>query len=238
MEGAIRVVIADPHPVVIGGIRSFLAGSKDIQVVGDCSELRYIHEVCLKEEAHVLLVGHALEEADWKSLSRIRHANGLFVAVMAVTAVRDANTLCQTLQGGCRGIYDKADSLEQLPVAIRTVSQGSLWFRDKDAHHVVESLLKQGRGTVQTRKIPTQLTERQQRIVSLVVRGLSNAEIAQAVRVSQATVALDLSRVYKILGVADRVRLLVKVHAEGGPKPLDMELPTQSETESEALHPA
>jgi DNA-binding NarL/FixJ family response regulator len=238
MERTIRVLIADPHPVVIGGIRSFLDGYKDIQVVGDCSELRYIPEVCLKEEAHILLAGHVLDEAGWKFLSRIRHANGLFVAVMALTAVRDGNTLRQALHGGCRGVYDKADSLEQLPVAIRTVSQGSLWFRDKDAHHVIESLLKQGRGTVQSRKIPAQLTERQQRIVSLVARGLTNAEIAEAVRVSQATVALDLSRVYKLLGVADRIRLLLKVHAEGGSEPLDMALSTQHEMEREALHPA
>lgn len=209
VKNSIRVLLVDPHPLVIAGIRSTLASTTDIEVCGESTTIAAVAQEINHTKPDVLLVGHALNGSNWRLLTNMQNPAGTRAAVLAMSSGYDSDVLCQSLRAGCRGIYDKADALSELKAAIRTIHAGGFWFRDADAHKVVESLLAYE--SVARRKFDTQLTERQQKIVSLVARGLTNLEIAEAVRVSQATVALDLTSIYKKCGVPDRVRLLVKV---------------------------
>ena len=206
----IRVLITDPHPVVLAGIRTYMQSDPRILVVGECKELWQIVQQRDILSPDMILIGHRLDENGWRTLARARPGVGKF-RMLLMSGERGAEAVQPALRAGCRGIYYKSDPLEELSQAIRAVDEGRMWFRDSETHHLVAALGDGEHRMAPRGTVCRGLTERQEQIVSLVARGLTNAEIAEGIRVSQATVALDLTHIYKKLGVPDRVRLLIKV---------------------------
>jgi DNA-binding NarL/FixJ family response regulator len=116
---------------------------------------------------------------------------------------------------GVRGVVSKKACRNELLKAVRLVSTGQFWLGRDDLSEVLESLLGDGTAMQERNGRPEALplTARERRVVTEVVRGLCNREIASRLAVSEDTVKHHLTNIYDKLGVSSRVELVV--HAMG-----------------------
>jgi len=208
---AVRVFLSDPYPVILKGLRSFLETTEHIEVVGETTDLKELHNL---EEFHlpdVVIVGDSALNDDWyQAVERLISSRWKF-STLLLSFNKTPQFTTRALRSGFRGIFFKEDQLDKLPSAIEQVHAGNIWFDEKHAHGVITSLLSpKNMGRSQPQKFES-LTNRQKQIISLAKNGRSNKEIAEAVRVSQATVAHDLTRIYQIFDVQGRLHLMLKL---------------------------
>ena len=207
-DDRIRVALTDPHPAVLTGLRAFLSADPQIRVVGETNELTYWVDRRMLWAADVILVGHSLSELGRRWLEgNVEDVTG--GACVLMTDEAGADVVVRAFVMGCRGVFYKGDGLEDLLDAIRAVRDGRIWCRHADTTALTDSLPaapEDAWGLQET------LTHRQKLVSELVARGLSNGQISRYVQVSEATVASDLTHIYRTLGVSDRVNLIVKLN--------------------------
>jgi DNA-binding NarL/FixJ family response regulator len=133
------------------------------------------------------------EEVTIQALHNIRRAGPRSQIVLWASTV-NREMAFQAMQAGVRGILYKSTSTDRFMDALRAIQEGELWFEKG----MLESFLQGERVT---------LTHREGQLVTLLSQGLKNKEIAWSLRLSEGTVKVYLSRLYKKLGVNDRFEL-------------------------------
>jgi DNA-binding NarL/FixJ family response regulator len=203
-------LISHPQPLLRAGLRAYLDTCDELKVVGWCAALSDVRGLCDQLSPDVVLVGHDMYHLQWDQLVR-RHitdsykVRALLLAPEGLKPERYSNAF----KSGFRGIYLNESELQALRIGIGRVHDGQLWCDSRLSTNLLEFLLlptEENRVNSAAQQI---LTERQERIANLVRRGHSNAEIASMLFTSQATVARELTAIYRVLEVADRTQLLV-----------------------------
>ena len=199
----IRIILYDKHPVVRLGLRSRLQVESDIKLVGDFSTCRELERAVTQCESDIILVG---TEDSWLStrallggLMQFQRPSKIILFYESAVEETEANQKW-LLHAGIKGAISKEQPLNLLPRAIRAVHGGSLWYQRRVIETGLHSLM------------PTEnqrLTAREERIVNLICQGKSNKHIAFEIHLSQASVALSLTQVYRKLGISDRTQLLL-----------------------------
>lgn len=208
--GLIRVAVADPYPAVLAGLRVLLPGDSRLCIVGETLELTRWAEQRSQWAADVVLVGHSLADLARETMQCGRIEDSRGGACVLMSEQEGPEVVARAFGLGCRGIFYKRDEPQDLLAAIVAVHHGRLWCREGDVPSPTDT--QAGRAVDPPWKVDGGLTERQQLVSKLVVRGLSNGQISNYVRVSEATVASDLTHIYRTLGVSDRVNLIVKLN--------------------------
>jgi DNA-binding NarL/FixJ family response regulator len=164
----------------------------------------------------VILFGFPTYNLAWDDLVKTYVADPEKVGVMLLCSMTDKQHVQAALKAGFRGVFLKESSLEELRSAIREISKGEIWCDKALTSYLLESLLDPSRVQRNLHDPLYRLSDRQRRIVGLVLEGLSNHQIALQILVSQATVAYELTRIYRELDISDRVQLLLKVQSKKG----------------------
>jgi DNA-binding NarL/FixJ family response regulator len=204
----IRVVIADDEMLVREGIRRLLELSDEIEVVAEARDGNEAIELIRRLEPDV-----ALLDVRMPGGSGIDVIRATSVAALLLTTFDDPEALIEGIRAGARGYMLKDVSLEQLVAAIRTIAAGGSMFLPGVTEHLLRNFNRAAE--FDHLEQPDALTDRERAVLQLMSGGLSNREIAHALRTAEGTIKNHVSSILSKLGVRDRTRAVLKAIESG-----------------------
>jgi len=197
----IRVLIADDHPLVRQGLRSYLDTIDDIDVVGEAVDGDQAVALATDLEPDVVVMDLAMPNVDGiEATRRITQANAS-IRVIALTSFATDDKVFPAIQAGAAGYLLKETEPSELAEAIRKVHRG-----EPILHPSVAARLMREVAAAEPRAHRTDLTARELEVLRLIAAGRSNKEIARDLSVAEKTVKTHVSNVLSKLGVADRTQ--------------------------------
>ena len=207
----IRLVIADDHPIFRDGLRRLLEAEAGLKVLGEASDGAEAVKLVRQIKPDILLLDLAMPKHPGlealRDLSSTGNA-GSGVRVILLTAAAEKGQIVEALQLGARGVVLKDSATQLLLKAIQTVMAGEYWVGRESVSNLVQYLRTLMQSTHdEARQKKFGLTPRELEIVSAVVAGYSNKEIAEYFKISEDTVKHHLSNIFDKLGVSTRLEL-------------------------------
>lgn len=196
----IRVLVADDHPVVRQGLRTFLDLQDDITVVGEAGDGARAVELVRELAPDVLLLDLKMPVLD--GLGTLGELTGAATRVLVLTSVSDRADVGPAMRAGASGFLYKDVDPTALVRAVRAVHSGQVLL----APEAAEAMLAGGEGARPAGGPPVPLTDREREVLKLIAAGRSNREIARSLAVAEKTVKTHVSNVLMKLGVQDRTQ--------------------------------
>ena len=211
----IRVVIADDHPVVRGGLRALLSTIDGIEVVGEAEDGEgAVREVQLSRP-DVLLVDIRMPVLDGVGATRRVREAVPETAVLVLTMYDDDATLFTAMQAGARGYLLKGADQEEIVGAIRAVAAGQAIFGPGIASRVLGYFASPPVAQAPADEPFPELTARERDILTLLADGRRTADIAAELYLSPKTVSNNLTTIFAKLEVADRAAAIIRAREHG-----------------------
>ena len=212
---SIRVVIADDQQLVRTGFRVILNSEPDIEVVGEAGDSHAAIDAAQRYSPDVVLMD-----------IRMPYMNGLeatrrIVAdpdegprVLILTTFDLDEYVYEALRSGASGFLLKDGPAEQLISAVRVVARGDALLAPQITRRLITEFVRHPLQARRPERLRV-LTERELEVLKLVARGLSNAEIARELYVSETTIRTHVGRMLTKLGLRDRVQAVVLAYETG-----------------------
>src|SRR5437868_9802054 len=206
----IRIVIADDHPIFRDGLRRLLEAEPDLKVIGEAQDGTEAVKLARQLKPDILLLDLAMPRMP--GLEALREmssgSNSNAVRVILLTAAAEKKQIVEALQLGARGVVMKDSATQLLLKAIHTVMAGEYWVGREAVSNLMGYLQTKMKSTAEEDKRKKfGLTPREIEIVSAVVAGFANKEIAEYFKISEDTVKHHLSNIFDKLGVSTRLEL-------------------------------
>ena len=207
-DAPLRLVLADDHALVLEGLRTLLAAEPGMHVLATATDGERLLEAVRRYKPDVVVMDLQMPQMSGLAcLERIR-AEGLPVRVLVLSAFGDAHTLRTAIEEGADVFVLKTDSHNATLAAIRQVAAGQLVF-PQAARRWLRPAAAGGAGSSAD---PNALTDREESVLAYVAEGKSNADIADAMGVSESTVKFHLRNLFAKLGVANRTEAAARYH--------------------------
>jgi DNA-binding NarL/FixJ family response regulator len=202
----IRVLIVDDHPVVRDGLRGMLAGEADFEVVGEAASGVEAVRVAELQRPDVVLMDLQMPEMDGATATAEIAGRFPGTRVLVLTTYDTDADILRAVEAGATGYLLKDTPRESLFPAIRSAARGETVLAPAVATRLVSRM-----------RVPAEepLTSREIEVLGLVATGSSNADIAAALFISEATVKTHLLHVFAKLGVDDRTAAVVAAIERG-----------------------
>ena len=212
----ISVVLVDDQAVVRTGFKMLLEAEPDIQVVGEASDGRQAVQVVARTNPDVVCMdlrmpaGDGLEATHRIVTERQRETP----AVLVVTTFDMDTDVFGVLEAGADGFILKDCEPEELVTAVRHLAAGFGLMDQAVTKRVIAEFARR-QATIPSTEATQLLTPREQEIITLLARGMSNAEIASELMVEVSTVKSHLTRLLPKIGARDRVQAVIWAHRHG-----------------------
>ncbi len=206
--GAIRIVVADDHPVVRFGVKNMLMADEAFDVVGEAEDGDQAVTETLELEPDILLLDLAMPKLPGLEAMRAIMSRSPRVKILLLTSTISTQQIIEALQIGARGIILKDSVAGDLGEALRAVLNGDYWIGGRRVVNLLTALheLMQKAASVPERKTYG-LTPRELEVVTCIVEGCSNKDIAKQFTISEETVKRHLSNIFDKTGVSTRLEL-------------------------------
>ncbi len=206
----VRILLADDHPIFRDGLRRLLEAEPDLKVVGEACDGAEAVKMARQLKPDIMLLDLAMPRTPGLEALREMSSGPVSnsVRVILLTAAAEKKQIVEALQLGARGVVLKDSATQLLLKSIHTVMSGEYWVGRESVSNLVQYLrnLVQSSGEEAKQK-KFGLTPRELEIVSAVVAGYSNKEIAEYFKISEDTVKHHLSNIFDKLGVSTRLEL-------------------------------
>jgi DNA-binding NarL/FixJ family response regulator len=213
MGEAVRVLIADDHPLFRDGMRGRLDRVADIAVVGEAASGDDAVDLAHKLEPDVILMDIKMPGLNGIEATREILRAGPEIGVVVLTMFEDDDSVFAAMRAGAKGYLLKDSGGEGVVRAIRAVASGEAVFGPGVAERII-GFFSAPRTAAPQRAFP-ELTEREEEVLSLVAQGKSNREIARQLFVSLKTVRNHVSNILLKLQVADRAQAVIRARDAG-----------------------
>ena len=205
---AIRVLIADDHPLYCEALRAVVPQACPDAAIREAASQAEVLAAVTSDAAFdlVLLDLNIPGATGFSCLSALRRVAPL-TPVVVISAVDDARTMQEVILGGANAYVPKSAPRQVLVNAIRAILAGGTYMPAE-----VVAALRQSHS--QSRDEPAaardELTQRQRRVLELLSQGMSNKQIARVLAISEITVKAHVSSIFRKLGVTNRVQAVIE----------------------------
>ncbi len=194
---SIRVLLVDDHRVVRSGLSAFLMAFEDLELVGEADSGETAILICNKVKPDVVLMDLVMPGMDGAEATQAIRENCPDIQVIALTSFKEEELVQRALKAGAIGYLLKNVTADELAEAIRAAKAGQPTLAPEAAQVLIQA----------TRKPPEpkfDLTPRELEVLTLMVEGLSNPEIAKRLVISRSTAKFHVSGILSKLGVSSR----------------------------------
>ena len=207
----IAVVIADNQPISISGIRSAVADQDDIRILAECQSSDHLLNAVRSHCPDVVLVSEEILRNENEQLGTLERLVSEVdeTRVIVITSEKAPEFLESALRYGAKGVFQREWPIQQIPMAIRKVTNGGVWLEQGAAERVLEQTLMRRKAPDTDELRIASLTPREREVIGLICEGLRNKEITNRLHISLATVSHHLTSIYRKLEVSDRTSLVV-----------------------------
>jgi DNA-binding NarL/FixJ family response regulator len=213
IERPIRVVIADDQALVRGGFRLILEAQSDIEVVGEAANGAAGVDAVKRDRPDVVLMDIRMPVLDGLEATRRIVGAGVMTKVLVLTTFDLDEYVYAALRAGASGFLLKDTTPEGLVAAVRVVAAGDQLLAPSVTRRLVERFARQPEPA--SAPALDRLTAREVDVLRLMARGMSNAEIADSLVVSESTVKSHVAHVLGKLDLRDRAQAVVAAYESG-----------------------
>ncbi len=224
----IRVLLADDQDLVRVGLRIILESEVGIEVVGEARTGREAVDLAGQLMPDVICMDVQMPELDGLAATRELIAAGTTAGILVLTTFNRDDYLFDALEAGASGFVLKNSSPEELVAAVQVIARGDALLSPDVTRRVIEGFTRApekrsglapdaaGASAVPPRAPELDLlTDRETEVLELLAAGRSNAEIAGALYLGEATVKTHVSRILQKLGLRDRIQAVVYAYENG-----------------------
>ena len=210
---SIRVLVADDQPLVRSGFRMVLEDRSDLELVGEAGDGAEAVSLARQVDPDVILMDVRMPGVDGVEATRRLIAAGTRARVLVLTTFDLDEYVYAAIRAGASGFLLKDVEPAELVDAIRVVAAGNSLFGPAAMERLVARFAQEP-DPAATRNLDA-LTDREQEILRLMASGLSNAELAEQLHLSETTVKTHVSAVLRKLRVRDRVQAVIAAYEAG-----------------------
>ena len=217
------MLIVDDQALVRAGFRMILDAEADIEVAGEAADGDEAVSEAERLQPDVVLMDVRMPQVDGiEATRRLLGAESLDTKVVMLTTFDMDEYVYEALRAGASGFLLKDVPPEQLVTGIRAVASGDALLAPSVTRRVIEEFVRRPPDSVRTPpERLSEVTPRELEVLKLIARGLSNAEIAKELFVSETTVKTHVAHVLMKLQLRDRVQAVVLAYESGLVQPGD-----------------
>ena len=201
----LRILLADDHAVVRGGLKALIDSHPDMEVVAEAGDGRTACDKTLELRPDVVVMDVSMPGVTGVQATRELHDRWPDVRVLALTVHEERSYLRELMEAGASGYVLKRSAAEDLVYAVRVVARGDLYLDPSIASVVLGKL---ARARPQEDSLAADLSEREAEVLRLIARGYSNKEIAAQLAISVKTVETYKARSMEKLGLTGRADIV------------------------------
>jgi DNA-binding NarL/FixJ family response regulator len=192
-------MIVDDHAIVRQGLRAIVRIMPDIELIGEAQNGREALDLAATLRPDIVLMDLVMPEPDGvTAIGRIKR-NHPGIRIIALTTFADSELVLRAVQAGADGYLLKDVDVQELNRAIRTVYGGQPYLHPAATRHLLQA-------TARPAQLPERLTSREQEVLALIARGMTNRQIADALAISEKTVSVHVSNTLSKIGLASRTQ--------------------------------
>jgi NarL family two-component system response regulator LiaR len=193
----IRVMLVDDHTMVRRGLATFLKAYDDLELAGEAGSGEEAIQLCGAILPDVVLMDMVMPDMDGATATHAIRQQFPQVHVIALTSFKEGELIRNALEAGAIGYLLKDVSAEELAEAIRAAHAGRTTLSPEAAQSLVQSV-------IQPPSPGFDLTDREREVLTLMIEGLNNTQIASSLSVSPSTIKSHVSNILSKLGVTSR----------------------------------
>ena len=213
-----RVLVVDDQALLRTAFSSLIDAEDDLDVAGEAADGRQAVELAASLAPDVVVMDVRMPVMDGIEATRqifSERGRGAYPRVLILTTFDLDEYVFEALRAGASGFALKSRPLEELLSAIRTVAAGEALLAPSVTRRLIAHFTESDPAPRRTPRGLEELTEREREVLSLVARGLSNAELAETLHVSLPTAKTHVSRILTKLGARDRTQLVILAYESG-----------------------
>jgi DNA-binding NarL/FixJ family response regulator len=207
----IRVIIADDHNVVRAGLEQLLGANEELEIVAAARNGQEAFELCLEHAPDVALMDLNMPVLDGIQATQRIHQALPTTRVVVLTSFSDRERILDALDAGAIGYLLKDAEPEELIQGIKAAARGESPLAPKAAGAVLQARVE--------RRPTEELSARERQVLVLVGSGIPNKQIARRLGISEKTVKVHLTNVFRRIGVEDRTQAALWAERHGLLKP-------------------
>lgn len=203
----LRVLIADDHQILRGGLQAIIDVNEDMRVVGQASDGAEAVELYRQLRPDVIILDLVMPLKDGLEAIREIVAMDHAARILVLTSFSETDKIVPAVQAGALGYFLKSAPPRQIVQAIRAVYRHEITIQPE----ILQQMFRQGIAPESpSREAPGEkLTGREYEVLKLVARGLSNDQIAEILTLSKRTVNLHINHINEKLGLSNRAQMVL-----------------------------
>ena len=212
---AVRVLAADDQRVVREGLAMLLGLLPDVEVVGTAADGEEVLALAAELRPDVILMDLRMPRMDGVEATRRLRERDPAIKVVVLTTYADDRSVIDALRAGALGYLTKDAGAAEIQQALHRVAGGQAALDPAVQRHLVEAIADGLPTSPAPATLPDGLTPREAEVLTLIAAGLSNAEIAERLVVSEATVKSHVNHMLPKIGARDRAQAVGYAYRHG-----------------------
>lgn len=205
----IRVLLVDDQPLVRTGLRRILTAREGFEVVAECSDGDEVEAAVHAHRPDLVIMDVRMKRIGGAEATQRLRARADSPPVLMLTTFDDDEVLSASLRAGASGFQLKDAPGEDLIRSARTVAEGGAWLDPTVTARVLAAYRSTAPARSGQKARVSALTDREREVLTLIGRGLSNAEIAEELSISEVTVKSHIGHIFTKLDLRDRAAAIV-----------------------------